>query len=649
MAPDWMPAMRIVLATLSLAAFSCAAAADAPADPIAHLRSGHPRLLFTDGELADALEAAKADPLRAALHARIVAAATTDLSSRPLVHELKGSRLLDQSRSAIRQIVTCAMAYRLTGDTRFAERARRDLLAVAAFPDWNPSHFLDVAEMSFGVAIGYDWLYPWLSFGDRAAIREALLSKALVFAPAAYSPVGKLDKRLFFVTARMNWNQVCNGGLLAAALSVADEEPALARLVVEGVRKSLPLAMDAYQPDGAYPEGPGYWAYGTSYNVIILALLEGALGTDFGLGSAPAFDRTALYRTAVEGPTGLAFNYADGEGRIEDTPAYTWLARRYSDEAAMEHSRVLLRVEIDRWGRDRLLALHAVWFPSRTPGPGGLPAEPEHEGAGPAPALGRIPLSLHFRGGADIALFRSAWNDPRALFLGFKAGDNSTNHAHLDLGSFVLESDGVRWALDLGPDDYDLPGYFGEGRWSYFRLTNRSHNTVTPGDALQDPKARAPIVAFSDSGARAFAVADLTAAYPKAAQRILRGVAMLDRARILVQDEFSALQPGTPVRWVMVTGASVSLSSDGRRALLSSAGRQLRAEVLAPAAGRFEIRPATPPSASEVQNAGDSVLAMEIAQGSAPADLRMAVVLTPVGDRWPQAPAPEITEISTWK
>src|ERR1017187_6787650 len=89
MAPDWMPAMSIVLATLSLAAFSSGAAAEAPADPIAHLRSGHPRLLFTDGQLADALEAAKADPPRAALHARIVAAAPTGLSSRPPVRELQ--------------------------------------------------------------------------------------------------------------------------------------------------------------------------------------------------------------------------------------------------------------------------------------------------------------------------------------------------------------------------------------------------------------------------------------------------------------------------------------------------------------------------------------------------------------------------------
>jgi hypothetical protein len=631
-------AMRLAFTPLLLAGALCAGAADAPADPIGRLRGGHPRLLFTDGDLAHALDAARTDPLRAALHARIVDAATADLSAPELVHELKGPRLLDKSRTAIQHILTCAMAYRMTGDIRFADRATHDLLAVSAFPDWNPSHFLDVAEMSLAVAVGYDWLYPVLSEGDRAAIKGALLRKALVFAPAAYAPGGPKDKRLFFATARMNWNQVCNGGLLAAALAVADEEPDLARLVVRGVVRSLPPAMEAYRPDGAYPEGPSYWSYGTSYNVIILALLEGTLGTDFGLGAQPAFDRTAFYRTVVEGPTGLAFNYADGGSRIEDSPAYAWLARRYSDEAAMEKSRLLLRETIDRRRYDRFLALHAVWFP-------GPPARP----AGRASALAKLPLCLHFRGGADIALFRSAWNDPDALFLGFKAGDNATNHSHLDLGSFVLESDGVRWAVDLGPDDYDLPGYFGDRRWSYFRLNNRSHNTVTPGDALQNPRAIAPIVAFSDSGARPFAVADLTAAYPRAARKILRGVAMMDRTRVLVQDEFTALGPGIPVRWAMMTGAKVELSPDGRTALLSQGGRGLRAQVLAPAGGRFEAGSARPPTSSEDPNKGDSVLSLEAPPRDAPADLRIAVVFTPVGGRWAQDPVSGTTGIADWR
>src|SRR5690606_2858452 len=92
-----------------------------------------------------------------------------------------------------------------------------------------------------------------------------------------------------------NWNQVCNAGFVLAALALAEEEPSLAREVIAGVRETLPYAMAAYEPAGAYPEGPVYWGYGTRFNILILAALESALGQDFGLGRRPGFDRTVLF------------------------------------------------------------------------------------------------------------------------------------------------------------------------------------------------------------------------------------------------------------------------------------------------------------------------------------------------------------------
>src|SRR4026208_2102472 len=103
----------------------------------------------------------------------------------------------------------------------------------------------------------------------------------------------------------------------------------MAREVIAGVRETLPFAMAAYAPDGAYPEGPVYWGYGTRYNVYLLAGLETALGTDFGLGKSPAFDRTALYRVHMCSATGQSFNYADGGSRLGADDALTWLAHRY--------------------------------------------------------------------------------------------------------------------------------------------------------------------------------------------------------------------------------------------------------------------------------------------------------------------------------
>ena len=607
----------------------------ADVDVLAHLRAGHPRLLLTDEQLAAAVAAAKTDPLRAQLHARIVALAEAELNTTPIKHVLIGPRLLDKSRTCIARVLTCAMAFRLTGDERFAARAKKELFTAAAFDDWNPSHFLDEAEMSFAFAIGYDWLYGGLAPGERATLKAAMLKNGLSFANAAYAGPKPTDSRLWFVTRASNWNQVCNGGLLTAALALADEEPALARLVVSGARKSLPTSMAAYQPDGAYPEGPGYWGYGTAYNVIAMAALESALGTDLGLSQAPALDRTALYRLYVQSPAGQAFNYADGGAGIGAQAEYTWLATRFQLGTGLAHSRALLAEAVAKRVRnpesDRFFALHAVWFPTELRGD-----------------VADVPLDVRFRGQAELAIFRSAWHDPRALFVGLKAGHNDAGHAHLDLGSFVLDADGVRWAQDLGPDDYNLDAYFGAKRWTYYRLNNHSHNTVTPADALQDPKAIAPIVAFGSTPARAFAVADLTSAYPSATRKILRGVALLDRARVLVQDDVTGLKPGTPLAWRLLTGAKVALAADARTATLTQNGRTLRAEILSPVGAKFSASPAKPPTAAEKQNEGVTVLVAGFTPDSA--DARLAVLLTPVGDHWPAAAdAPVLTALAEWK
>ena len=622
----------LLLGTITLAA-------EPGGDPIASLRGGHPRLVFTNEQLAANLEAAKSDPLRAELHRYLVRLAESQWKQKPIAHIVVGPRLLDQSRHAISQVLTNAMAFRLTGDTRFANFARDVMLRAAAFPDWNPSHFLDTAEMACALALGYDWLFDQLSSEERRTIKTALLEKALRYAPEAYGSAHR-PQFLHFVTDHHNWNQVCNGGLLLAALALADEEPELARLVIGGVRKSLPLAMAPYEPDGAYPEGPVYWGYGTRYNVYLLAALESALGTDFGLGSSPAFDRTALYRVHMASATGQSFNYADGRSRLGADDALTWLAQRYRHPYAMAANRrwlgELLRQPPDD-ETERFVALHAVWFP-------------EHQSDA---AITRPELDAHFRGPSELAVFRSAWDDPRALWVGFKAGSNSVNHAHLDLGTFTLDADGIRWAVDLGRDDYNLPGYWERAtvksqRWQYYRLNNHGHNTVTPGTLLQEPAAVAPILHFASTPARAFAVADLTTAYPGAATRFLRGLAMLNRKRVLVQDEVTGLAPGVPLTWRMLTATNVTLDSP-RRATLTQAGRTLKLEILQPSSAAFVARHAKPPTVVENQNKGITVIEAMLPAAETRRDVRIAILLTPIGEPWGTSEAPEIVALEKWE
>ncbi|HOW19321.1 MAG TPA: heparinase II/III family protein, partial [Phycisphaerae bacterium] len=504
------------------------------------LRTAHPRLIVLDDDLARVRRLIETDAGARRIRDELQHAAETMLQEPPVVHKLIGPRLLQQSRLCLSRVYALATMYRLTADARYAQRAEKEMLTAAAFPDWNPSHFLDTAEMSHALGIGYDWLYDNLSPGSRRAIRTALVEKGL-------NPSLKLYReQKGWVVSRHNWNQVCNGGMTIGALAVADEEPKLAAYIVAKAAESIRLPTARLAPDGGWDEGPGYWNYAMSYTAYYLAALQTSLGTDFGLAKYPGLAETGLFRIHSIGPTGLTFNYADGGASPGDAPEMFFFARLFDRPVYAWHERRI---------RHGAAALDLLWYD---------PRGTDADGAA-------LPLDARFRN-VDVAFFRSAWNDPDALFAGFKGGDNAANHSHLDLGTFVLDASGERWAIDLGPDDYNLPAYFGNRRWTYYRLRTEGQNTLVINGENQDPKARAPLVAFGSSPRQAFAVADLSEAYARSAKRVRRGVAMLDRKRVLIQDEIEAAAP-LNVEWTMHTTAQVRINGDV--ALLSVRGKML--------------------------------------------------------------------------
>ena len=205
-----------------------------------------------------------------------------------------------------------------------------------------------------------------------------------------------------------------------------------------------------------------------------------------------------------------------------------------------------------------------------------------------------LPLDKYFRH-AEVATFRGDWKNSNAVFVGFKAGNNRASHGHLDLGSFVLDAQGERWALDLGSDNYNLPGYFGKQRSTYYRLRAEGHNTLVfnNGDPGPDQNldAKTQIVRFESKPRRAFAIADLTPAYSKSAQSVRRGIALLNRSDVLIQDEIDAKPPGE-FWWFMHTPAKIKL--DGSSAILTLGKKQMHARILSPVGATFIALKAEP-------------------------------------------------------
>ena len=593
----------------------------------------HPRLLAGPDRLSALSRQAGKDPLPGRWLGLLRREGRKILEARPCRYEIPdGLRLLGTSRRVLRRVQVLALLHRLgEGPGRvWLERAWRELLAASRFPDWNPRHFLDTAEMTAAFAVGYDWLYRDWTPLRRRTLERAIVEKGLRPALLAYRGKAAFG---WWVRAPHNWNLVCNGGVALGALAVAEKAPAPAAEVLRGVLKSVPRALARMAPDGGWGEGPGYWGYANQYTTLLLCALETSLGKDFGLSRSPGMAETGLFPIYLQGPSGRTFNFADGGDRPVHGPAFFWYARRFRRPVYAWHEA----------GNPRPGPLDLLWY------------SPDRKD----PAKAGLPLDKRFRG-PEAAVFRSSWGDRDALFLAAKGGDNGVNHGHLDLGTFVLDALGVRWALDLGADDYNLPGYWNGGprgrRWNYYRLRAEGHNTLVlnPGKGPdQDPRARAGAVLFRSRKDSGLLVLDLSRAYRPRAASVRRGF-LFSRSPggVLVQDEVAPGKTG-PLQgyWFLHTRARVEVDQRGRRALLSRKGKRLEALLLEPAGARFQVLPAAPLPGSpdpprQGRNQGVRKLAVSF---QARGFLRLAVFLRPLRKGGSPPSPPGIRPLSAWR
>lgn len=518
---------------------------------IADVKPVHPRVFMTQAQCAETAALLKTDPTLQTLYAEVEKEAEKYLQdSRTIQHVLVGPRLLSQSRACLRKVLALGTVYRLSGDaakrTACRERAMQEVRAAAEFPDWNPSHFLDTAEMTAALAIAFDWFYADLTPEEKAMVVDAIYEKGIVPGLRAHG----------WKKSAFNWNQVCSGGLTMGVLAVADEvtDPEkrknLESTLQDGIR-NVAAAMKSFAPDGAWAEGPAYWCYTTLYSLFYVEALEGSLGSDFGLCDFEGFDRTGNSQMAVSSPNGLSFNFADaGAGNVANSQLM-WFANRFGHP---EWSAFYLQFRQKPYPT-------AVWYYR--------PVTVD---------LTNAPLDFTFRG-AEIATFRSSWTDRNAWFVGFKAGGNRVNHSHLELGNFILDHDSIRWAVDLGADNYNLPQYFGKLRWTYYRLSTRGQNTLCVDDQNQNPNAVSRILDFRSTPESGSAWTDLSDAYVGQLAYARRRVC-LDRAnsQVLLTDEIG---PGTEetrgksIVWQFHTQAKIEIAEDGRSAVLTqNAGKE---------------------------------------------------------------------------
>ena len=571
------------------------------------LKSEHPRLMLTNERIAELKKLQSTDPVLDKYIKAVIASANSIVTRAPLTRTLIGPRLLDVSRELLNRISHLALAYHFSGDKKYVDAALANMRTVCEFSDWNPSHFLDVAEMSNGVAIGYDWLYPFLSEADRGFIRNGLKTKGL-------DEYKKIYETAWWAKGDNNWNQVCNGGLIVASLAIAETDPKYADEYIPKAIANLPFSNKFYAPDGAWYEGPGYWAYATEYLSYGMSALQTALGTMKNLETTEGLSKTGFAPMLTTGPTNYIFNFADSGENSKGTTsaAMFFMANTYSntDISNYLHNYISATSALAK-------PFHVVWYRS------------------PSNSAPTVPLDHILKGELnDLVIMRSSWTDKFATWIGVKSGTNSSPHSHLDLGSFELDAGGVRWAKDLGSDDYNLDGYWTMGvggkRWTYYRLGSLSHNVPVLGNKNQYELAKASFSSTALNVSEPSATIDLSQAYRDYSSKSTRKISLVNnRKDVVIEDDF-VIKSATEVAWGMTTDQSIEILPSGKAILRNATitTKTLEAEIISPAGAKFTIESAKK-SAPEKLNTGTQRLMVRIANQIG--NVKLQIKLSPKG------------------
>lgn len=540
--------------------------------------NAHPRIFLNNDKLADIKNGIATNELMKKWYDETILAADNMLDYELLVHELPdGIRLLTISRAARTRIQTLGFAYLMTGDSKYADKAYKELENVCSFKDWNPRHFLDTAEMSEAVAVGYDWLYHYMTQDQRDKIRTALCRLGLDQVMEDHNDVAGRSRTFKWAQSAVadNWNLVCNGGTLVAALAIADEEPELAGNVLGAGMELIKKAILLYGPDGAWYEGTTYWEYATSYYTDFVSALDSVFGDTFGYMETPGVAETGYYINAMTSSGGM-FNFHDAGPSTINSPTIFFLADKRDDPALSQ-----LRVNQMKKGNISGSFRDLIWYNYHT-----------------ASGKANLALDYYYRD-TEVAAMRSNWIDESSVYLGVHAGNVNVYHGHMDIGQFIIDAYETRYAADLGSESYNL----GVGAWNLYRNRAEGHNVLvmnpdSSGGQLLTGKS--VVNRFESNDDCALAVIDMTSAYADCASSVKRGFKLTNnRSMIVMQDEIHTREP-VDLYWFMHTACDVTVAEDGRSAVVRGKYRDMYVYLLSDVDGSLSVMDAVPLPTSPV-------------------------------------------------
>ncbi|HSC36635.1 MAG TPA: heparinase II/III family protein, partial [Chitinophagaceae bacterium] len=459
----------------------------------AQSKKAHPYLYFTPDHVQHLKERLKTDTL--------VARVWNDMKAKA-----------DQAVAAGRggNMDALCLAYRMTGDTKYAQQAKGLLLQLVnkeawdgmddRTPRWNSG--LATGRGCFTSALAFDCIYDYLSKQERKYIADKIVK--LGIEPSIGDWISD-DKRIHSLNSMgHNWWSAVVHEAGVASLAVMNEVPQAKDWAEEVLRSStewfgfsgsvLENKPATFDHDGGFYESVGYANFGVSEYLLFRLAWTNAF-TAIKMPYDELLKKTMDWWIHACYPTDgrmMSLNFGDSNPFANaDRPVKLMIALGLGREG---YDWYLNETKKGIFNEDLNIntAMGLVYQPDKittlkTPG---------------------LPPSAIYK---DIgwAMLRSSWNK-NATMLGVKSGF-TWNHSHADAGSFVLYHRGKNLLIDAGDIGYGLDEY------SNYFVRSEAHNVMLFNGKAQEPqdqynavKNMGHLYDMIDGGSMKYVLADAT-------------------------------------------------------------------------------------------------------------------------------------------
>jgi hypothetical protein len=372
----------------------------------------------------------------------------------------------------------------------------------------------------------------------------------------------------FWVRTPMNWNAVCVGNTVFAALTLESSTEERAFYAAAGER-CIRYFLSGFTPDGYCAEGIGYWNYGYGHFILLTEALRQATGGKIDLLNDDKAIAAALFCRRSEILPGIFPTISDcSPGSKPSAQLTAYVCGRLGLDAGSN--------QLVGAGGDLAMALMLASLD------GNLPVARKLE------KFNESPLRSFFPGGG-VLLARTAANAEPPFAVALKGGHNNEPHNHNDVGSFSVVLGREMVICDPGGEVY-TKRTFSAHRYDSKVLSSFGHAVPVIAGQLQKTgaDARGVILETNFTAAADTFKLDYRSAYAVPSLQKLERTFVFQRGEtpaLEVRDEVKFSQPEqfetALVTWgkVNATGANTLEITDGDstlRVTIDTQGREFK-------------------------------------------------------------------------